>query len=320
LALTDSPRSLTDMLNTPTQQLWHQTMLPQIMERGSWQGQIALLRHSETLWFESQWFLIRDQCTHQPLGLGTIARPLPSPQPERTVLKALAKEQNRNQQKSQFLANAAHDLKTPLAVISTSIDLLNNDQLSSERKQKHFQRLRSKVRQMTQVLDQVLMLSRDECSEIRVQSIDIDPIHLCAEVVEESQMNSDRHEIVFSAVSSAPLIQTDPELLQRILANLLSNSVKYSPNGGKIDCRLSIAADTLTLQVQDSGIGIPHAEQSQLFRPFYRANNTGTISGNGLGLAIVKKCTDRLGGQITVRSTAQAGTCVTITIPLEHCR
>lgn len=315
LGLTESPLSLSEVLSETMQQFWNQTILAQINECGSWQGQLMLLR-SNPIWFESQWFLIRDQYTNQPLGFATISRPIQPPEP--TLEQALKRDQH--QQRTRFLADAAHDLKTPLAVIATSIDLLNSDRLSSERKQKHFQRIRSKIRQMTQVLDDVLLFSRGEQAEVRVQPIEIDLMQLCAEVIEEAQMNTDQHEIVLSADPVPPSIQTDPVLLQRILANLLSNSVKYSPHGGKIHCRLSVSADQLRVQIQDSGIGIPIAEQSHLFRSFYRASNAGKIVGTGLGLAIVKKCVDRLGGQITVSSAVQIGTCFTVTVPIgsEH--
>ena len=201
--------------------------------------------------------------------------------------------------------------------MSTSIDLLNSDCFSIERKQKHIQRLRSKIRQMTQVLDDILILSRSEQAKLALQFTEIDPVRFCTELIEEAQMNTDRHQILFSAKSSVSTVLIDAELLQRILTNLLSNSIKYSPDGGNIFCRLSIDAHQLKLQVQDSGIGIPKAEQPQLFRSFYRASNTNKIAGTGLGLAIVKKCVDRLGGQIAVDSTVQVGTCFTVTIPLE---
>jgi len=307
LGFTDLLPSFTAMLSKAMQHLWHKTVLPQLFDGGHWRGQFALLKQGETIWFESQWFLIRDQYTNQPIGFATVSRTIETPASHSTDLKP----------ETRFLADAAHELKTPLAVMSTSIDLLNSDHLSIERKQKHVQRLRSKIRQMTQVLDDILILSRSEHAELVLQSTEIDPVRFCTELVEEAQMNTDRHQILFSAKSSVSTILMDAELLQRILTNLLSNSIKYSLDGGNIFCRLSIDTHQLKLEVQDSGIGIPKAEQSQLFRSFYRASNTNKIAGTGLGLAIVKKCVDRLGGQIAVDSTVQVGTCFTVIIPLE---
>ncbi|GAP98693.1 two-component hybrid sensor and regulator [Leptolyngbya sp. NIES-2104] len=290
------------MLSESMQQLWNQTVLPQLLECGHWRGQFSMLRDSEPMWFESQWFLLRDPFSNQPLGFATMSRNIEPPAPE-----------SDSAEKTRFLADAAHELKSPLAVMATSIDLLDHEQLSIERKQKHFRRLRSKVQQMGQLLDDILVLSRGE-QAAPVMS-EIDPVQACAECVEEAQMSSDRHEIRLIADQS--LIVTDANLLQRILVNLLSNSIKYSPAGGKIECRLSIKPHQFTLTVQDSGIGIPIAEQSRLFQSFYRASNTAQIAGTGLGLAIVKQCVDRLNGQITVESALQVGTTFTIEIPLQ---
>lgn len=286
-----------EMLSEP--QVWNQTILPQLWECGYWCGQLAMTHRGETIWFESQWFLMRDSFSNQPLGFATISRKIDPPE---------------STQETRFLANAAHELKSPLAVMSTSIDLLNSDRLSIDRKQKHLRRLRSKIQQMTEMLDDILMLSRSEQADLVLS--EIDPVQLCAEVIEEAQMSTNRHEIEFSVEGSSSSIVTDAALLQRILANLLSNSIKYSPNGGKIACRLSIAFHQLNLEVQDSGIGIPVAEQARLFRSFYRASNVSQIAGTGLGLAIVKQCVDRLNGQIAVTSTEQVGTCFTVIIPL----
>lgn len=289
------------ILDESMQQLWNHTVLPQLLACGHWQGQFSMLRDSEPMWFEGQWFLLRDPFSNQPLGFATMSHKIAPPAPENLA------------EKTRFLADAAHELKSPLAVMATSIDLLDNEQLSIERKQKHFRRLRSKVQQMGQLLDDILVLSRGE-QATPVMS-EVDPMQVCAECVEEAQMSSDRHEIVLTADRSS--IVTDANLLQRIFVNLLSNSIKYSPGGGKIDCRLSIEPHQLTLTVQDSGIGIPIAEQSRLFQSFYRASNAAQIAGTGLGLAIVKQSVDRLNGKITVKSAVQAGTTFTIEIPLQ---
>jgi signal transduction histidine kinase len=96
---------------------------------------------------------------------------------------------------------------------------------------------------------------------------------------------------------------------------LLSNAIKYSPDGGTVRFDLECREGAATLRIQDSGIGIPAEDLSQLFESFHRAKNVGTIPGTGLGLAIVKKCVDLHGGQITVESEAGVGTTFTVTLP-----
>jgi signal transduction histidine kinase len=96
----------------------------------------------------------------------------------------------------------------------------------------------------------------------------------------------------------------------------LSNAIKYSPHGGAIHFRLKCQPDTVTIDVQDSGIGIPEADQPKLFEPFHRAGNVETIQGTGLGLAVTKRAIELHGGSITFVSNTETGTTFTITLPI----
>jgi signal transduction histidine kinase len=111
-----------------------------------------------------------------------------------------------------------------------------------------------------------------------------------------------------------PLI--DERLLRHIFTNLISNAIKYSPNGGEIDWKVFYQKKQVIFMIKDEGIGIPFEDQKHLFESFHRARNVGTIPGTGLGLAIVKRSVDRLGGTITVHSEVGKGTIFTVTLPL----
>lgn len=108
----------------------------------------------------------------------------------------------------------------------------------------------------------------------------------------------------------------DEELLNCILTNLLSNGVKYSPPSTEIILKLHCDRQQAIIQVQDQGIGIPTAEQANLFTSFFRAGNARQIEGTGLGLAIVKRCVDLQQGEIQVSSQENIGTTITVTLPL----
>jgi signal transduction histidine kinase len=108
----------------------------------------------------------------------------------------------------------------------------------------------------------------------------------------------------------------DEKLTYHILTNLISNAIKYSPEGGTVFVELVLADSQVIFRIQDEGIGIPAACQENLFTAFHRAKNVGKIPGTGLGLAIVKKCVDLQGGQITVESEVGKGTTFTVKIPL----
>jgi signal transduction histidine kinase len=105
-------------------------------------------------------------------------------------------------------------------------------------------------------------------------------------------------------------------LLRRILGNLLSNAIKYSPPNTEVIFELKVTETEAIFSVQDTGIGIPVADQGRLFDSFYRAKNVGRIPGTGLGLSIVKKCVDLHGGQITLISEEGVGSTFTVTLPI----
>ncbi|NEO48782.1 MAG: sensor histidine kinase [Moorea sp. SIO4A3] len=110
----------------------------------------------------------------------------------------------------------------------------------------------------------------------------------------------------------------DKKLLRQILENLLSNALKYSPNGSMVELKLTCSANQAIFKISDQGIGIPEEDQGLLFETFHRGTNVGTITGTGLGLAIVKKCLDIYQGQIDLESEVTVGTTFTVTLPIYY--
>ena len=315
---------------------WNQKILPTLMQRGHWQGTLCFRRQTgQPIKLACQWFVIRDRYTNEPLGLATMSRVAIEPVEASEDMshasdlhQALAHEKTLSQQKSQLLRDISHELRTPLSVIASSAGILQSmsDRLEFSKQQKHFEKIQLKVKQITQVLEGLLLLSRTEEIQETLQLHEADLVALCAELVDEAQMSTTQHEIVFSALSISrvdhslqPLkqctSQIDGMLLERVITNLLSNSIKYSPNGGRIYFDLIDCHETIVLQVRDLGIGIPFADRQQLFNSFYRASNAGTIPGSGLGLAIVKRCLELQGGTITVDSEVGVGTTFVVELP-----
>jgi signal transduction histidine kinase len=123
------------------------------------------------------------------------------------------------------------------------------------------------------------------------------------------------HRFVFQATGGPATVPVDTKLTNHILANLLSNAVRYSPGGTTVTVRLHIDADAFTFTIADEGIGIPEAERENIFEPFTRGSNVGQISGTGLGLNIVKRYTELMGGYIRLLPT-QRGTAFEVRVPL----
>lgn len=232
----------------------------------------------------------------------------------------LAKAKQANQLNSEFVSMFSHDLRSPLTAILLSTGLLqyNEHRLSQETKFTHYQLIRTAISNMDRLLEEVLLIGKADVGKLECHLEVLDLASFCRQIVAEVQPTlTSSHQLIFtnSGESSAGL--WDESLLRHILTNLLSNAIKYSPQGGTVRFNLTSQAKTVTLQVQDAGIGISKEDCSKLFQPFYRAENTDKIPGTGLGLAIVKKCVEVHGGQIFVESELGVGTAFTVILPLQ---
>jgi signal transduction histidine kinase len=237
---------------------------------------------------------------------------------------ALEKEKELNQLKSRFITMASHEFRTPLAIISSSSGILQkfSDRLSEERKKEHLQTIQQTIQHITQILDDVLMINRAEADKIKLHLEKLDIIDFCQQLKKDIEASHANHTIDVSidlgeeTLNNSVILQFDQKLLRQILTNLLTNAIKYSPNHHIVQFKLSQHNHQLIFKISDYGIGIPQADQLQLFTSFHRGGNVGTISGTGLGLSIVKKCVDLHKGEINFYSREGEGTTFIIKIPL----
>lgn len=239
---------------------------------------------------------------------------------EAEIHKALEKEKQLSELKSRFVTTTSHEFRTPLTTILSSTELLQDYGAiwSEEKKSQHFQRITSTVKYMTQLLNDVLLVSKAEVGKLEFKPAPLDLIQFCQNLVEEIQDSSQKHTITFMSQGDCTNACIDEKLLRHILSNLLSNAVKYSPQGDRVNFDLVCQQGEAVFRIQDRGIGIPVADQVELFNSFHRANNVGTIAGTGLGLAIVKKSVDLHGGNISFTSEVGVGTTFQVTLPLNN--
>lgn len=235
----------------------------------------------------------------------------------------LAKEKELNDLKSRFISMASHDLRTPLTVIFLASDLLKNfgSKLSADKQLHQLNKIQTAVKNMTQLLDDVLFIGKAESGRLEVYPVILDIEAFCREILEEIKMTSVQiHTLVFDCQrrcqsGGCSVFQIDPKLLRQILSNLLSNAVKYSPKGGNVYFNLVCEDEQAIFHIRDEGIGIPASEQSHLFEAFHRATNVGNISGTGLGMTIVKNAVELHGGSISFESEVCVGTTFTVCLP-----
>jgi signal transduction histidine kinase len=216
-----------------------------------------------------------------------------------------------------FIGQAAHEFRTPLAVIQTAAEALKlySGRMSSHAQHVRLVKIEESVTQMTDLLRNALLFSRADAGKVKCEREPVDLRAVAQEIARDIQANLGDHKIVVSVRGTARLPQLDPSLAREILINLLTNAAKYSPGGGQIDVEVFTGSTEVRIKVTDHGIGIAPADQKHVFEAFRRGSNVGDIPGTGLGLAITKRAVENHGGTITLESKVGVGTTFTVTLP-----
>jgi signal transduction histidine kinase len=239
---------------------------------------------------------------------------------ERTqeLQQALQSEIQLNVMRTHFTSMVSHEFRTPLTVILSSSEILKTygDRLAAEQRIAHLNKIATQVRRLTDLLNEFLDFSKAEAFSVEFNPIPLDLYAFCRDLVEEIQTNAGARQIAFSANSQSAGFVGDEKLLRQIVANLLTNAIKYSPQGGKVELDLICEQGEAVIRVKDEGMGIPKEDQTHLFEPFHRAGNVGAIHGTGLGLAIVKRAVEAHHGTVSVESEVGRGTTFAVHLPL----
>jgi signal transduction histidine kinase len=225
--------------------------------------------------------------------------------------------------RDEFLAAAAHDLKSPLSTIKIASQmlvrrLLRGASADPQALQDPLVRIDQTATRAAAQVDELLDLARIQMGgplDLERQALDL--IELTRGVLAEHALVSHRHELRLDADEAELVGDWDEPRLQRVVRNLVDNAVKYSPNGGLVEVRISRAGDEAVLAVRDHGVGIPAAEMERIFERFQRAANVvGRIKGTGLGLSSARHIVEAHQGTITVDSREDEGTTFTVRLPL----
>jgi PAS domain S-box-containing protein len=251
---------------------------------------------------------------------------------EEKIRKALAKEKEVNDLKSRFVSMVSHEFRTPLGLILSSAELLQNYgyKWNEDKRNEQFEKIKKAVDNLTGLMNDIIILSQEESGSLKIVPCEIDLAPFLREIIDEVTGNSKKHpKIHFMYNGSSFKIFSDKKLLRQIFLNLISNAVKFTPSGNNIYLRLSFDAEAKTsaadlntskkfkVEIEDEGMGIPEEDLNNVFEPFSRAKNADEIKGSGLGLSIVKRAVDLLQGEITVRSKLNEGTAFIICLPVK---
>ncbi|RZL40270.1 MAG: PAS domain-containing protein [Rubrivivax sp.] len=219
--------------------------------------------------------------------------------------------------KSEFLATAAHELRTPMTSIYGFSELLLHRQMKPEVQADLLQRIHRQSRAMVDILNELLDLARIEAR--RALDFEFAPValqELLRQTVGDFGAPEGRQPAALDLGTAPHWVQVDASKLGQALRNLLSNAYKYSPGGGGVTVRvLSPVEGRVDVEVRDEGIGMTPEELDRVTERFYRADKSGAIPGTGLGMAIVKEIVELMGGSLQLASEPQRGTCVTVRLP-----
>lgn len=235
------------------------------------------------------------------------------------LTRALSKEKELSDLKSRFVSMASHEFRTPLSTILSSASLVAKYVQTDEQEQRnrHINRIKSSVNNLTDLLNEFLSIGKIEDGKISANNQQFNLKDLITSLCSEMEGIAKSNQQFRYVHTGNEIIFSDPALLRNIITNLLSNAIKFSPEGSIIEVSSTVSEKNIVLTVKDNGMGISAEDQQHLFERFFRGTNVTNIQGTGLGLHIVSKYIEILGGEIEFESELEHGTKFIITLKQE---
>ena len=233
-----------------------------------------------------------------------------------------AEEANRS--KSEFLANMSHELRTPLNAINGFSEIMMQEMfgpLGDDRYVGYMKDILSSGKHLLELINDILDMSKIEAGKMQLQPEPTDASELVEQSIRIVRGRAEEKRLKLRAdVSDLPEIEVDPRAFKQIMINLVSNAVKFTPEGGRVTVRGFLSGLGVAFQVSDTGIGIAKEDLPRLGRPFEQieSQHSKSFQGSGLGLALSKSLIELHGGTLSIDSTLGEGTTVSIVLPISQ--
>lgn len=217
-----------------------------------------------------------------------------------------------------FMADAGHELHTPISVIQLTAENLSIERADDVELNKELHVIIRSTDRMARLVNDMVLLSKLEVRQIPIKQEHVKVDELVSDVVEEFKLKFSQRDIHFALAETAPaVVQGDRDSLYRVLVNLLENALRYTDSGKEVIVRQKKDADGIKVSVQDTGIGIPKESLPRIFHRFYRVEKSRARAegGSGLGLSIVRAICEHHGGKVQVESVEGKGSTFTVSLP-----
>ena len=221
--------------------------------------------------------------------------------------------------RKEFIADVSHELKTPLTSIMGYAETLATSEYDPEMQEKFLKVINNESIRMTKLVNDLLILSKYDNEQIECEKIEFNLGDLVKACLENLQIEVDKknQRVECFVTANVPTVKADKDGIERVILNILSNSIKYTETGGIIKIYVGFVYNNAYIKIIDNGIGIPEKDLDRIFERFYRVDKARTrkMGGTGLGLSIAKEILDKNNGRIDIKSEVGKGTEVVITIP-----
>lgn len=235
------------------------------------------------------------------------------------VIQDITEHVKLDNMRKEFVADVSHELKTPITSIMGYADTLLEGEYDKETQDKFLNVIASEARRMAKLVTDLLILSRYDSNKVKKETTEFDLGELVKKCQEKLQLeiNKKGHEVECFVTANVPPVKADKDGIERVILNILTNSIKYTKDGGSIKIYVGFVYNDAYIKVIDNGIGIPEEDLNRIFERFYRVDKARTreMGGTGLGLSIAKEILDQNNGSIDIKSEKGKGTEVVIRIP-----